>query len=139
VLSERPSPSGSPPALGSKWSLSATIVRFELADLGRRVSIAALAERWSGRVQVLVNNAAITPRRREETPEGIERQFATNVLGYFWMITAFRNHLSRSASARIVNVASYWAGGLDLEDLELKRRGHPLHPPTARHKARSSA
>lgn len=97
-------------------------VRFELADLGRKASIEALAKRLQGPVQVIVNNAAITPRRREETPEGIERQFATNVLGYFWMMSAFREHLSRSAPARIVNVASYWAGGLDLQDLEFKRR-----------------
>ena len=69
-----------------------------------------------------VNNAATTPRRREETPEGIELQFATNVLGYFWMMTAFRGHLVDSAPARVVNVASYWAGGLDLGDLEFERR-----------------
>ena len=97
-------------------------VRYELADLSQRASIRALAERWDGPAHVLINNAAITPRRREETPEGIELQFATNVLGYFWMITAFRDHLARSAPARVVNVASYWAGGLDLEDLEFKRR-----------------
>jgi NAD(P)-dependent dehydrogenase (short-subunit alcohol dehydrogenase family) len=35
---------------------------------------------------VLINNAAVTPRTREETNEGIELQWATNVLGYFWMI-----------------------------------------------------
>jgi hypothetical protein len=73
---------------------------------------------------VLVNNAAATPRRREETPEGIELQFATNVLGYFWMMTAFRGHLADSAPARVVNVASYWAGGLDLGDLEFEHRGY---------------
>ena len=73
-------------------------------------------------MHVLVNNAAVAPRRREETPEGIELQFATNVLGYFWMITAFRKHLTDSAPARVVNVASYWAGGLDLADLEFRRR-----------------
>jgi len=97
-------------------------VRSEIVDLARRDSVAALAERWEGPVHVLVNNAATTPRRREETPEGIELQFATNVLGYFWMMTAFRGHLADSAPARIVNVASYWAGGLDLEDLEFERR-----------------
>ncbi len=97
-------------------------VRYELVDLARRASITALAERWSGPAHVLVNNAAIAPRGREETPEGIELQFATNVLGYFWMIEAFREQLARSAPARAVNVASYWAGGLDLDDLELKRR-----------------
>jgi NAD(P)-dependent dehydrogenase (short-subunit alcohol dehydrogenase family) len=97
-------------------------VRYELVDLSRRASISALAERWSGPAHTLINNAAITPRRREETPEGIELQLATNVLGYFWMIAAFRDHLARSAPSRVVNVASYWAGGLDLQDLEFKRR-----------------
>jgi NAD(P)-dependent dehydrogenase (short-subunit alcohol dehydrogenase family) len=97
-------------------------VRSEIVDLARRDSIASLAERWEGPVHVLVNNAATTPRRREETPEGIELQFATNVLGYFWMMTAFRDHLVDSAPARVVNVASYWAGGLDLGDLEFERR-----------------
>ncbi|MEJ2326733.1 MAG: SDR family NAD(P)-dependent oxidoreductase [Chromatiaceae bacterium] len=97
-------------------------VRYELADVARRRSITALAERWSGRAHVLVNTAAITPRGREETPEGIERQLATNVLGYFWMIEAFRERLAEAAPARVVNVASYWAGGLDLDDLEFKHR-----------------
>jgi len=96
-------------------------IRYELVDLSRRASVSSLAERWRGPAHTLINNAAITPRRREETPEGIERQFATNVLGYFWMTTAFRDRLVRSAPARVVNVASYWAGGLDLDDLEFKR------------------
>jgi NAD(P)-dependent dehydrogenase (short-subunit alcohol dehydrogenase family) len=97
-------------------------VRHEIADLSRRASISALAGRWRGPVHALINNAAVTPERREETPEGIELQLATNVLGYFWMINAFRDHLARSAPARVVNVASYWAGGLDLDDLEFNRR-----------------
>jgi len=97
-------------------------VRYELVDLSRRASIGAFAERWRGPVHTLINNAAVTPRRREETPEGIERQFATNVLGYFWMTMDFQDHLVRSAPARVVNVASYWAGGMDLADLEFKRR-----------------
>lgn len=97
-------------------------VWYELADLSRKASIEALAERWTGRLDILVNNAAATPRQREETPEGIERQFATNVLGYFWMTRAFGDLLQRSAPSRVINVASYWAGDLDLDDLEFKRR-----------------
>lgn len=99
-------------------------VRFELVDLARQESIAALAARWSGPVHVLINNAAITPRSREENPEGIELQFATNVLGYFRMIAAFSDYLVDAAPARVVNVASYWAGGLDLDDLEFRRRDY---------------
>ncbi len=99
-------------------------VRYELVDLSREESIYALAEGWESRLDVLVNNAAASPRRREETPEGIEVQFATNVLGYFWMIQAFAERLKRSAPARVVNVASYYAGDLDLDDLEFERRGY---------------
>jgi len=97
-------------------------VRYLLVDLSRRPSIDGLAERWKGPAHVLVNNAAIAPRRRQESPEGIELQFATNVLGYFWLTQAFRRHLEASAPARVVNVASYWAGGLDLEDPEFRDR-----------------
>ena len=99
-----------------------TEVRYELADLSIQASIAAFAERWQDPLHVLVNNAAVTPRRREETAEGIERQFATNVLGYFWMTQALAERLKESAPARVVNIASYWAGDLDLNDLEFKRR-----------------
>lgn len=97
-------------------------VRYEVADVSRWSSIQELAKRWQGLLHVLVNNAAVTPKKREETPEGIELQFATNVLGYVWMIQAFGEHLKRSAPARVVNVASHWAGDLDLNDLEFKRR-----------------
>ncbi len=97
-------------------------VRVELVDVSRKASIQALAGRWRGPLHVLVNNAAITPKRRQETPEGIELQFATNVLGYFRMIEAFTPILRECAPARIVNVASAWSGELDLADLEFKRR-----------------
>ncbi len=97
-------------------------VRYELVDLARHASVRALAERWQGPLHVLVNNAGATPRRRQETPEGIELQFATNVLGYFWMIRELADALREAAQARVVNVASYWAGDLDLDDLEFQRR-----------------
>ncbi|ESS70605.1 hypothetical protein MGMO_121c00010 [Methyloglobulus morosus KoM1] len=97
-------------------------VRFELADLGRHQDIRELAGRWTGPLHALVNNAACTPRDRRETPEGIEMQFATNVLGYYWLTDEFTKILKASAPARVVNVASYWAGGLDLDDLEFRHR-----------------
>jgi len=102
-------------------------LRYELVDVARRSSIEALARRWTGPLHVLVNNAAATPRRREETPEGIELQFATNVLGYLWMIQAFADILRVSAPVRVVNVASYWAGDLDLDDLQFARRRYNNH------------
>ena len=97
-------------------------IRYVVADLSSRKQIFDLAAGIDGPVKILVNNAADTPRKRTETNEGLEVQFATNVLGYFWMIEAFMPHLKTGAPARVVNVASYWAGGLDFTDLEFKRR-----------------
>lgn len=97
-------------------------VRYVIADVSRPASVDAVAEAWEGPLDVLINNAGATPKRREETPEGLEVQFATNVMGYFWMMRAFRDVLAASAPSRVVNVASYWAGGLELDDLQFERR-----------------
>lgn len=100
---------------------------LEVVDVSQRQAITELAARWHGPLHVLVNNAGITPKKREETPEGIELQLATNVLGYLWLAQALLPVLKETAEqqgepSRIVNVASYWAGGLDLDDLEFRRR-----------------
>jgi retinol dehydrogenase 12 len=108
---------------------SSAIVRTEIVDVSRRAEIDAFADRWRGPLTVLINNAAIAPRQQSQTPEGIELQFATNVLSYVWMMRAFEKALRASAPARVVNVASYWAGDLDLTDLQFKRR--PYNNDTA--------
>jgi NAD(P)-dependent dehydrogenase (short-subunit alcohol dehydrogenase family) len=99
-------------------------IRYELVDVSSKESILALAGRINEPVKVLVNNAAITPPSREETAAGIELQFATNVLGYFWLTRALSEQLRAGAPARVVNVASYWAGDLDIDDLEFKHRSY---------------
>jgi len=97
-------------------------VSYEMVDLSRKSSIKEFRKRWKGPLHLLINNAGATPRKRELTPEGIEMQWATNVLGYFWMIEEFKDLLIENSPCRIVNVASYWAGDLDFKDLEFESR-----------------
>jgi NAD(P)-dependent dehydrogenase (short-subunit alcohol dehydrogenase family) len=97
-------------------------IDVQLCDLGRLSEIEELSTRLPSSLDVLVNNAAECPRSRQVTPEGIERQWATNVLGYYRLIEACAPALERARGARVVNVASYWAGGLDLSDVEFRRR-----------------
>jgi len=74
------------------------------------------------RLHVLVNCAGVYAGTKEKTVDGIERTWATNVLGYFLPTVLLRDTLIASAPARIVNIASAGAGGLDLDDVELDRR-----------------
>jgi len=97
-------------------------IEFAVIDLSDKAEIFEFSKNLETPVDVLVNNAATTPRQRLETDCGIELQWATNVLGYYWMISAFSGHLKNAGAARVVNVASYWAGGMDLQDPEFKHR-----------------
>jgi NAD(P)-dependent dehydrogenase (short-subunit alcohol dehydrogenase family) len=99
-----------------------TRVRIALVDLALHQSIRQFSSGLHEPVHVLINNAAIAPRSRQVTAEGREVQFATNVLGYYRLTLALQPNLEKAAGARVVNVASYWAGDMDLSDLEFKRR-----------------
>jgi NAD(P)-dependent dehydrogenase (short-subunit alcohol dehydrogenase family) len=95
-------------------------VRYSHVDTSSHDSIREFASRWRGPLHLLMNVASTAPRRREVTAAGVELQFATNVLGYFWMIEEFTRHLARPS--RVVNVASNWANSLRLDDLQMTVR-----------------
>ncbi|MDP1621249.1 MAG: SDR family NAD(P)-dependent oxidoreductase [Bacteroidales bacterium] len=97
---------------------------IEAVDLGLHHEILEFSRRFEQPLHLLVNNAATAPRKRTETAEGIEVQWATNVLGYFWMIKYLQQLMEGSPGARIVNVASYWARGLNLGDPEFESRSY---------------
>lgn len=97
-------------------------VDIAVVDLSLQKDIRRFAEDWVKPLHVLINNAGTTPVERRETEEGIEVQWATNVLGYFWLTKFLTCIMNSSAPARVINVASYYAGGLDLDDPEFKKR-----------------
>lgn len=81
------------------------------------------------RLDVLVNNAGLNSRTRRQSAEGIELTLATNVLGYHLLTHEILEILKASAPARIVNVASTYAGNLDIDDLQFTKR--PYSPVKA--------
>jgi NAD(P)-dependent dehydrogenase (short-subunit alcohol dehydrogenase family) len=94
-------------------------------DISSRKSIrefAGLFRKKYARLDVLVNNAGVSLPRKEASVDGIELTFATNVLGYFLLTRELLDLLRSSAPARIVNVASTFAGELDLGDLQFESR-----------------
>lgn len=97
-------------------------------DLSDWLTIYRFAESFPSPVNLLINNAGTTPRKRTENSQGKEMQWSVNVMGYFAMIYYFQNKMAKNESS-IINIASYWAGGLDLSDVEFKNR--PYNNDTA--------
>ena len=72
------------------------------------------------RVDILVNNAGFISLDRQETKEGVERQFGINHLGHFLLTTQLLDMMV--PGSRIVNVASgaHKVGRIHFEDISLK-------------------
>ena len=101
-------------------------------DVANQASIREFAKAFRNthsRLDVLVNNAGLNSRTRRQSADGIELTFATNVVGYHLLTHQLLEILKASAPARIVNVASTYAGNLDIDDLQFTKR--PYTPVNA--------
>ena len=100
-------------------------VRFAVLDTSSLRSVASFADTVTEPVAVLLNNAGVMALpQRETTPEGFERQWATNYLGHFAL--AFRL-LPQLRGGRVVNVSSvaHRRGRIAWDDLDGARHYDP--------------
>jgi NAD(P)-dependent dehydrogenase (short-subunit alcohol dehydrogenase family) len=99
-------------------------LHYYLADLSSLSAVRRLAEQVLSehdRLDVLVNNAGIISRKREETEDGLELTFAVNYLAHFLLTNLLLPLLRSSAPARIVNVASVGQSPVDFRNVMLER------------------
>lgn len=95
-------------------------------DLSSKASVRAFAKAFMAkysRLDVLVNNAGAWGMERQVSADGLEMQWATNVLGPH-LLTSLLVEPLKAARGRLVNVASTAAGGLDLEDVGYEKRAY---------------
>jgi NAD(P)-dependent dehydrogenase (short-subunit alcohol dehydrogenase family) len=94
------------------------------ADLSSLAEVRRLGEQVAAseeRLDVLVNNAGVATRERQESGDGIELDFAVNHLAGFVLTGLLLPLLERSAPARVVNVASAGQAPIDWDDPLLER------------------
>nr|ACO09846.1 Retinol dehydrogenase 12 [Osmerus mordax] len=116
-------------------------VYVHILDLSETRKVWEFAEAFKKKykaLNVLINNAGCIMTQREVNAEGLEKSFASNVLGVYILTKALIPLLEKSADPRVVSVSS---GGMLVQKLRSgnlqSERGHydgtmvPAHLPTA--------
>lgn len=76
------------------------------------------------KLDVLINNAGLWTKTKKLTNINVEQTFAVNVLGHQLLTQLLLNELRNAAPSRIINTASHFAGGLDIEDINFDKRNY---------------
>ncbi len=102
-------------------------IYFEQIDLSSLASVRGCVDRLlaqTNRLDGLINNAGAEYRTRTLTIDGLEANFATNVLGPFLLTSSLLPVLKRAAHSRIVNVSSggMYTAKLDVNDFQFERK-----------------
>lgn len=107
-------------------SVRDAVTEIVLADLGSQAEVRRAVAELDDRIDhldLLVNNAAVTIRRRTETDEGVDTMLAVNHLGPFLLTNLLLPKLEAAPAARVVTVASdahKW-GRIDFDDVQATR------------------
>ena len=101
---------------------------LDLEDLD---SVTAFADKLTvdrGRLDLLINNAGVMAPPRSLSPQGNERQFATNHLGHFALTGRLMGLLEAGRDPRVVTVSSlaHGQGRIHFEDLTGERDYSPF-------------
>lgn len=114
-------------------------VELELCDLSEITQVDALATRVLSkydRIDVLINNAGVMLHSREETSDGLEKGFSTNVLSGFLLTWRLKKRLAEQAHARVIHVTSggMYTQRLRVDDLQSQSRSYDGVKAYAQHK-----
>ena len=95
-----------------------------LCDLGDYESIRNFVMRVKekyAQVDILVNNAGFISLDRQETKEGVERQFGINHLGHFLLTTQLIDMMRPGSRIVVVASGAHKVGKIHFDDINLKK------------------
>lgn len=95
-----------------------------LCDLGDYASIRSFAAQIKAkykRIDILVNNAGFISLDRQETKEGLERQFGINHIGHFLLTTELLERMGEGSRIVVVASGAHKLGRIHFEDINLTK------------------
>lgn len=97
------------------------LILCDLGDYGSIRNFVKQVKAFFTRIDILVNNAGFISLDRQETREGLERQFGINHVGHFLLTTELLDMMGEGS--RIVNVASgaHKTGKIHFDDINLHK------------------
>ena len=100
------------------------VKHLDLASGDSIINFAKQFKKEESKLDVLINNAGISSGSKMLNDAGVELTFAINVLGHHYLTKLLIDLLEKSSPSRIINVASEYAGGLDLNDINYDKRSY---------------
>lgn len=97
---------------------------LDLASTDSIISFAEQFKKEENKLDVLINNAGLWTKTKKLTDIGVEQTFAVNVLGHQLLTELLLDQLKNAVPSRIINVASHFAGGLDIDDINFDKRNY---------------
>ena len=95
-----------------------------LCDLGDyssiRTFVATVKSKYS-HIDILVNNAGFISLDRQETKEGLERQFGINHIGHFLLTTSLLDLMSEGSRIVVVASGAHKTGKIHFDDINLHK------------------
>lgn len=100
------------------------VKHLDLASVDSIINFAEQFKKEESKLDVLINNAGLWIKTKKLTNLNVEQTFAVNVLGHQLLTQLLIDELKNVATSRIINVASHYAGGLDIDDINFDKRNY---------------
>jgi retinol dehydrogenase 12 len=97
---------------------------LDLASIDSIIKFTEKFKREESKLDVLINNAGLWTKTKKLTDINVEQTFTVNVLGHQLLTQLLLVELRNAAPSRIINVASHFAGGLDIDDINFDKRNY---------------
>jgi len=100
------------------------VKHLDLASTDSIINFAEQFKKEESKLDVLINNAGLWTKTKKLTDINVEQTFSVNVLGHQLLTHLLIDELKNAGPSRIINTASHFAGGLNIDDINFDKRNY---------------